>query len=327
MTTPRLSKTTIAALCALSVAVAGCGASSSGVQSVPVNDGTTPGTDGGGTAADDSPGFAKFTSKCGVVPGVVGDPVGANNVVNYCVYENSPNPQMTLWFFHGLLDNETVFKNPDENHSSYREFLEGLPPVRIIMVSYGTLWLLSAQSSRTLTPLDGTVNVFRDKVVPFFEANYHPPKPWHVLGHSMGGFNTSVLCAAMPETWSKCVLLNAMIPSCDPFTGEFPGGLLPVGGFPGGINGCNPGPDAMVKDQFEAAQYAAAQPSALMSVATKLPRTFVSACKQDGFGLFTGPKAWSLQAQAKGFDVTFEPLNSNCDHYHWPAQRVIDFLR
>lgn len=330
MTTAGISQKMIATFCALAVAVSGCGASSSGVAPAALND-AAPGADGGGTAADDSPGFAKFTSKCGIVPGVIGDPGlggGTNNPVNYCVYENSPNPQMTLWFFHGLGDNEGVFKNPDAKHASYREFLEGLPPVRIIMISYGMLWMFSAQGSRTKTPLDGTVNVFRDKIIPFFESSYHPPKPWHVLGHSMGGFNTAVLCAAMPETWSKCVLLNAMIPSCDPFTGQFPGGLPPVGGgIIDGLNGCHPGPDAMVKDQFEAAQYAAVQPSALLATTPKLPRSYVTACSKDDFGLFTGPTAWAQQAQARGFTVTYEPITSGCDHYHWPAQRVIDFLR
>ncbi len=332
MTAARIPKILCAALGVLSLGLGGCGASKSGMEAVPVS---APGAGGGSGddsgAKQEAPGFAAFKFQCGNVPGVVGDPglgdpSSTDNPVKYCVYQNSPNPRMTVWFFHGLGDNETVFQNPDVKHDSYRQFMEKLPPARIITISYGMLWMFSAQSSRAKTPYEGTVDVFRNKIVPFFESAYNPPKPWHVMGHSMGGFNTSVLCTSMPDTWSKCVLLNAMIPSCDPFTGAFPGGLPPVGGGIGGIAFCHPGPDAMVKDQFEPAEYAAAQPSALMAATPRLPKTYVTACINDDFGLFTGPKAFALQGQARGFNVTFEPLNTSCDHYKWPHQRVVDFL-
>lgn len=276
-----------------------------------------------------TPGFEKFTSSCSVIPGVKGDPGLMNSSdpkVNYCIYQNSPEPKSTIWFFHGLADDHNVFKDPQGNRISYRYFMEQVPEVRIVAISYGTLWMLSPASARTEEPVQGTLEVFRNQIVPFIESQATLPRPWTVMGQSMGGFNASQLCAGAPDLWQKCVLLNSMMPSCDPFTGAFAGGLNPVGGGFGYINACHPGPDAMVKDQFTAGEYAVQQPIETLKKATQLPQTYVTACELDDFGLFTGPKSWVIQAEAKGFEIQWSPKTKDCDHYHWPVEEVVDFI-
>ena len=86
------------------------------------------------------------------------------------------------------------------------------------------------------------------------------------------------------------------------------------------------GPGAVVRGNFTVADWAAYSPYVLLKKATHLPKTFVTACAQDDFGLFPGPQAWAAQAKAQGFDSTFFPVMSGCDHVHWPAQDVVNFL-
>jgi|GEM_PF-6203572 len=323
----------LALLFVMSLGLSGC---SQGLSSqelplaseIPELDKEEPGND----AAEEltPPGFEKFASQCGTVSGVAGDPGLFNNpnaLLEYCVYANHPEPKKTIWFFHGLTDDENIFRNPGENRISYRKFLEQVEPVRIVAISFGTLWMFSSNNNRTEEPKEATIDVFRNKIVPYFVERFKLPQPWSVMGQSMGGFNAAILCAGAPELWKKCVLLNSMLPSCDPYTGAFPEGLTPVGGGFSGINMCNPGPAAMVKDQFTAAEYKDSQPLQVLARASNLPKTYVTACREDDFGLFTGPQAWAQVGQRKGWNVTWDPKSGSCDHFQWPVESVIEFLK
>jgi pimeloyl-ACP methyl ester carboxylesterase len=276
-----------------------------------------------------APGFEKFTSSCSEIPGVKGDPgltSDSRATVKYCIYQNSPTPKSTIWFFHGLGDDQNVFIDPQGSRISYRHFMEQVSEVRIVAISYGLLWMLTPSSVRTQEPQQGTIDVFRNQIIPYVQSLTTLPRPWVVMGQSMGGFNAAQLCAGAPDLWQKCVLLNSMMPSCDPFTGALAGGLNPIGGGFGYINICHPGPDAMVKDQFTPSEYSSYQPVETLKRAIQLPKTYVTACELDDFGLFTGPKSWSIQADALGHDIRWSPKTTDCDHYGWPVEEVVEFL-
>lgn len=251
-----------------------------------------------------------WSNSCGVIPGVAGS--------TYCVYQNSPTPQSTIWFFHGLGDSPQAFRDSGLGRESFQALLKGLPPTKIIAVSLGESWLLTLYPERTFAPVNSTVDTFVKQMLPFGEKNLGAVKPYVLMGHSMGGFNAATLCASNPDLWSKCVLLNPMLPSCDPW-------IPPSQAL--ASTGCNPAAGFIIRDHFTESGWNATQPLALLKFTKRLPKSFVTACAMDSFGLFDGPKAWSDQARAQGLDSVFNPVQSGCDHTHWPTDAVLTFLR
>jgi hypothetical protein len=258
-----------------------------------------------------------WPSSCGDIKPVSG--------AKYCFYQTGPNPQYTIWFFHGAGDSEKVFQYSLFPQDSYIELEKGLPSVNIVTISYGPLWIMTAYDHRTLRPANATVEVFTSQIVPFIENEYYNKfkiplvEPYVAIGHSQGGINVATLCAVLPHddeghTWSKCVLLNPMLPSCDPYDLDCPFWL----------------PGLLIQANYSRPQWEQTQPLILlqnMNTKAKLPRSFVTACKIDQFDLFDGPQLWSNQANyAKPSSSSWYPVYTNCDHYHWPAQEVLTFL-
>ncbi len=306
----------LALICALSMSIGACSPGfnrviSSANKAVDGRSNTNTGIPDASPTPQPRAVITPWKSVCGDITGVAG--------ATYCAYTNSPTPQQTIWFFHGLADSPSVFTEALQGTSvlisrdSYLELLQNLPAVKIVAISYGLSWLLNLNPVRTQDPVNATVDVFTSQIMPFIEKTLQPPRPYLAMGHSMGGFNTATLCAALPDMWSKCVLLNAMIPetTCNPFLDNF----------------CNAGPGMVVRGNFTAADWDAYSPFALLKKAKKLPKSFVTACAKDDFGLFAGPQAWSTQASAGGFDSTFYPVMTGCDHVHWPAKKVIEFMQ
>ncbi len=249
----------------------------------------------------------RWSSTCGAVTGVTG--------ANYCFYKNDPNPKSTIYFFHGISDSEKSLQvngNHSKGEDSYADFLNGLGPVNIVVVSFGSSWLLIDELKHTIGPADATVSVFKNKIMPFIDSKFRPVKPYVAVGHSMGGYNASVMCAAAPGLFSKCVLLNAMIPgpACDPFV----------------ANNCNGGPSFVIKTQMTQPQWAKSAPFVLEKVAKPLAPSYASACSTDMWGLFEGPKNWVAVATGRNYRSVFDPAPAPCDHDHWPNNHVLEFL-
>ena len=245
----------------------------------------------------------EWKTACGSINEVVG--------ASYCVHDNSDLPEKTIWFFHGLGDSPMVFNQSGAPYSSYVDLKKMLGPVKIVAISFGTSWLLTSYGPRTLEPVASTTENFLNTIKPLLENKFNLPRPHSIVGHSMGGFNVSSLCSLRPELWDKCVLLNAMLPTCDPF---------------GWVQLCNPGPGLVVKYNFTADTWLTSSPLALLKKTGRLPKSFVTACYNDDWGLFTGPKEWSDTANSKGFNSKWLPIMTNCDHAHWPALEVSAFL-
>jgi hypothetical protein len=253
-----------------------------------------------------------WQTSCGDIAGVSG--------ARYCFHQTGPNPQYTIWFFHGAGDSEEVFRHSPFPQDSYIELEKGLPSVNIVTISYGPSWIMTDARDRSLTPANATVDVFTSQIVPFIVKKFHPVEPYSAMGHSQGGINVATICAASPDMWSKCVLLNPMLPSCDPYN------PLICPPFPSRLGLLAWGPSILIWSNYSETEWRTTKPEILLKKTKKLPKSFVTACLSDQFGLFAGPKAWSDQANQLGFSSVWVPVSTRCDHFHWPARDVLDFL-
>jgi pimeloyl-ACP methyl ester carboxylesterase len=258
----------------------------------------------------------QLTGSCKEVDGV--------SSARYCHYRTAPNPQYTIWFFHGAGDSERIFEYSPFSRESYVELVGRLGAVDIVTVSYGPIWLLTNVDERSLNPKDATVDIFRMNIIESLSSLLGLAPRRVAMGHSQGGTNVATICAARPDLWSKCILLNPMLPSCNPFSAwpVCPPVLGPLGAF---------GPNFLVRANYTKAQWPVVQPMVLLASARSrphksLPQFFVTACKDDEFGLYFGPKAWAEKAAELGFFSEWVEGGAKCNHFHWPARAVAEFL-
>jgi pimeloyl-ACP methyl ester carboxylesterase len=247
--------------------------------------------------------------------------ITAANVAKYCWYQKGSDPKYTIWFLHGAGDSERVFESSPAEDASYVDFENRLSSANIVTVSYGPLWLLTIDRNPALKPDGATVDVFTSTIMQSIERRHRLARPYIAMGHSQGGANVATLCTARPDLWSKCALLNPMLPSCNPFN-PWPvcfrwfnfGGL---------------GPNYLVWANYSRSDWEKNQPRALLK---KLkgrenpPKLFVTACRNDTFDLFDGAKDWVDEARQLGLNAESVYLEAECDHFHWPAYKVVDFL-
>jgi hypothetical protein len=261
-------------------------------------------------------------SECGAIDNVEG--------AEYCYHKIGTAPKYTVWFFHGYGDSEHGPKNSFFNQKSYKAFEAGLSSANLVLVSFGPSWLLTAYPDREKDPANATVGTFKTRVVPFIERKYKLAHPYVVMGQSMGGFSAATLCAATPAMWSKCVLVNPMLPNCNPFRDCAPKGLIPM--LPGcdlfHIFECNikkVGAGLLIRANFSEEGWQQTQPMVLLKKTTRLPKAYVTACKNDRIVEFNGPEEWINLAKSKNADSKWDPVMT-CSHFEWPYQHVLDFL-
>jgi hypothetical protein len=261
-------------------------------------------------------------SECGAIDNVEG--------AEYCYHKIGTAPQYTVWFFHGYGDSEHGPENSFFDQDSYKAFAAGLPSVDLVLISFGPSWLLTAYPDRKKDPANATVDTFKTHVVPFLARKYKLAHPYVVMGQSMGGFSAATLCAAAPAMWSKCMLVNPMLPSCDPFRECSPKGLIPI--LPScdlfHVFDCNikkVGAGLIIRANFSEEGWQQTRPMVLLKKATRLPKAYVTACKNDRVVEFKGPEEWINLAKSKNADSKWDPVMT-CSHFEWPYQHVLDFL-
>ncbi len=274
--------------------------------------------------------FLLFLTACVTITGAVTEPFRKRSIVadgwtgrecgsvsgaEYCVYETAPNPRQTVFFFHGLLDDARVMERSLADEVDLDTVLNGLGPIRVVVVSFGISWLITPYSERTVGPEKATLANFRDNILPHLEAKFRLPKPYKALGRSMGGANLAVICAALPDLFERCALLNPMLvpDSTDPW-------------LPFWRNRDWRPSFLIVRNYEDPKRWRENRPSALMRNACKMPPVYVTACQHDDFGLFEGPKEWADEARKKGVKVTLRLVDGDCNHYRWPAEEVRRFL-
>ncbi len=261
-------------------------------------------------------------SECGAIDGVEG--------AEYCYHRIGTAPKYTIWFFHGYGDSQHGPANSFFEHKSYKAFEAGLSSANLVLISFGRSWLLTAYPDREKDPANATVDIFKAHVVPFIERKYKLAHPYVVMGQSMGGFSAATLCAAAPAMWSKCVLVNPMLPSCDPFGDCAPKGLIPM--LPGcdllRLFDCNikkVGAGLLIRANFSEEGWQQTQPMVLLRKTNRLPKVYATACKNDKIVEFRGPEEWINLAKSKNADSKWDPV-MKCSHFEWPHQHVLEFL-
>lgn len=256
-----------------------------------------------------------FRKRTYVADGWTGRDCGVVSGAEYCVYETAPNPQQTVFFFHGLLDDVRVLERSLNDESRLGTIFNGLGPIRVVVVSFGLSWMITPYSDRSIGPEQATIANFKNNILPHLEKTYNLPKPFKAVGRSMGGSNLSVICAALPELFERCALLNPMLVSdnVDPW-------------LPFWLNKDWRPSFIIINNYEDLARWQANRPSAVMRSARAMPPVYVTACKNDDFGLYEGPIEWAEMARKKGVKVTLELVENDCDHYKWPAEGVRRFL-
>jgi predicted esterase len=254
-----------------------------------------------------------WKTTCNYVPAV--------KTARYCFHQITPHPKYTIWFFHGAGDSEQVFLSSPFKQQSYFELEEGLQAdqaANIVTISFGPLWLVTNTKDRQLEPRDATVDTIVTIMRSIEKAGFPIARPYVAMGHSQGGLNVATLCAAKPDEWSKCVLLNPMLPDCNPFN-EWPVCptiLSPLAAV---------APNLLIKANYLPRDWKDGQPSVLLQGTSSLPPSFVTACRTDLFGLYAGPMAWSKSASQLA-PSTWVDGSPTCDHFQWPAKQVLKFL-
>lgn len=239
---------------------------------------------------------------------------------HYCEEETGSNPTDTLWFFHGLGDSDQVWNTTNPIPSAYPVLKAALPNnLRIITISFsrpmqfGSMniesgWLLTDYGTRTQPPLDATISTFRDKIVPYIENKFQVHGPYKLLSHSMGTSNAIKAMMAMPTMWSKAVLWN--------------GALLTDKTDPWNVIQICPW-CLMIKYNYDTkAQWLADRPEPIKG----MPKTLVTGCPVDIFGLYSADKEFYTKSKAMGNDVIFADDPAVCSHWEVDIPNVIGFL-
>ena len=245
-------------------------------------------------------------------PKICSDVPGVENA-RYCVFRTSAEPERIVWYFHGLHDKDALVESYFE-HASLKKLLGGIGPAVVVGVSYGNYWMLKPNADAS-DPL--SVTAFVEKVMPAIERAHDLHGPRLAIGHSMGGSNVATLCALMPDLFSSCVLTNPMLLNAktDPFAGFFTR-------ITRWCPAC-----AAPRQSFTKEEWQKANPIALLAAAKNLPRSFVTACRQDVFNLFDGAQEWVKAAAFKGFDVSWVPVDRDCSHFEYRVDELLEFIR
>lgn len=252
---------------------------------------------------------------------------------SYC-YDESDKIAVTVGLmFHGLGDNDQYWLKPSNGPlgSSAPALIAAMPPMRWFTISFSqpvsipligsfeSGWMLTKYPERKLTPEDSTIDVFKNKIMPYLETKYGIKGPYIGLGHSMGGSNLATLWAA-PETsamWKSVTILNPALAASkfDPFH------LTPL------LDYC---PWCwMVPKNFEnKSQWDAGSPLGLLKTAKfPLAPIHITACKQDVlFQMYDATLELIALANSK-MEVDWHDGDPGCDHWHYNVPWVIGSLK
>ena len=244
--------------------------------------------------------------ECGPIPGV--------DKASYCYDESAAGATDVLWWMHGLGDSNEVWKKPTTVPSSYPDLIAQMPPMRIITISFSepvmvmgkpfeSGWMLTGYPNRTKEPVMSTLDVFKNKIVPFIEAKYKMKGPYKIAGHSMGGSNVAQVVKAFPEMWSKAVIINPALvqDSVDPWN------------FVQLCPWC-----LMIKANYDSkAQWLKDRPEPI-----KGKKVMVTGCPLDIFLLYPAAQEY---AQKAGIEIQEDP--PVCTHWKFPVSNILKFLK
>jgi len=241
---------------------------------------------------------------------------------HYCVHKYAGNNPEILYYVHSFTDSHYGWMKgytADATTHLYRlQAILGEDSPTVVVISYvhriQDSWMLSVNESRTLPPHLATVKHFTTEAMPLIEKRYNLKGPRTVYGFSMGGFNAAQLCLNAPELWSKCIIQNALLVMCDPYSQPEWTRFFCLPGF-------------LIRKQFTPEEWRENDP--IMQVerlddARKLPKILVTNAREDEFNLYEAGRHFAHQLEGRGARVKWHPING--EHSDFDAEVVADFI-
>lgn len=217
----------------------------------------------------------------------------------YCISKTGYSNDITVIDFHGLGDGVKSPKISTYNTEQRVELIRQIGASHVVSISYGLAWMMKPfPGNESVEEVENAIILLRQK--------YALPKKTIAVGMSMGGFNAGQFClnSEIPE---KCVLLNPMVLGPDDYKTSIDfKNVKDASVMPG--------------KHFTPQEWQVA--NLFNQAAAKAQRRrviWVSACRQDDFGLFQPTERW-----AKEFQLSFKA--SDCDHFNPQIQGALDFI-
>lgn len=134
---------------------------------------------------------------------------------SYCVHK-TPGSQSrdVLYNFHGGNQNQHDWEGPNGIRKVWKESNFDAPTV--ITISFGPFWLLTHPNG---LPDSGLLTVVTDHIMPMLESKFldQPIGARRLLGHSMGGWNSSTLVIFRPELFKSIAMTSPAILGISPY--------------------------------------------------------------------------------------------------------------
>lgn len=239
-----------------------------------------------------NPDAGKWKTTCAPFPG--------GDYPEYCLHETGGSKKKTLVYLHGLADSAQTMIKSIYPHDGILALVKDLGYSHILVISYGKSWMLKpyAVGKKSIPDFIGLMAKVAEK---------HPlPKPFVAMGISMGGANALTLALQEPDLFEKVVILNPMLVDEAGYGGKWAG--------------------MIVDSHFSLDEWKRANPFSQANEKSIATPIFMTACPDDGFGLWPKTAAWADQFQTK-FKIRFMPAGAGCEHSSPSLAGVKEFLQ
>lgn len=313
----------------LVVALSGCDSKSPGSEipdSAPAkNSGRGGGVDGAvrprfPSGSSHQPGRRPPGNASGLAP-VPKTTCGDENGWQYCVHRYSGNNPEVLYYVHSFTDSHfgwtKGFESDQSSQLTRLQALLGENSPTVVVISYvhrvQDSWLLALSDRKTRPPEISTVKHFTTEAMPLIEQRFDLHGPRTVYGFSMGGFNATQLCLNAPHLWEKCIIQNAVLVTCDPFSQPEWTQFFCLPGY-------------LIRKQFTPEEWRQNDPLHRLDRvnASTLPSILVTNSKADQFNLFENGRVFAEELRAKGARVQWHPIDG--EHSDFDADAIYQFL-
>lgn len=243
--------------------------------------------------------------------------------LNFTIYKASSGVnEDVIYHFHGRNLDDAIWNDNTYYTSLIQSHWQksNTKPPTVILVSYGSQWLLTPRTSK---PESGLMEDFISNL-PIIETKIGKPRNRILLGESMGGLNVLILGLTHPELFSKIASLCPGVYLDSPFS-DFDTkkkGLQRTGADPKIAYGIYLWAKKYVSNQEE---YKAISPIDLIRKANvNYPELYLSCGLYDKFGNYEGTEALAKIANSNGVITNWHPLYGG--HCAIDITSIADFL-
>jgi pimeloyl-ACP methyl ester carboxylesterase len=233
----------------------------------------------------------------------------------YCLHRapgGVDDGKSTLYFLHYAGGSEQSWSKIPVSRVYYAEFARrGLPPPRVVTISFGPYWTLF-DAPGPLSP-EGRFPVFVNKVIPFIEGKIGTPARRFIWGMSQGGLNAAELVLRRPDLWSGAVFscpgwyttsVFATGPAFEDYVRRTGGARKTVRWGMG-----------LIRDRVASLEaWEREDPLERAKTAKGLPPVYIDCTREDEFGFYEGARLMDKRLRASGQTVTFrEERGKHCE--------------